>query len=896
MKTVENLSSYRQPKEKSSKKIIRKVITLIMIVFFTLNLRGQFTDSGISFPETGYCYSEWGDYDNDGDLDIMFFGSNAKLYVNNSGSFTNSGVTFSEKNTMGTWIDFDNDNDLDIFMGTILYRNDAGTFVQVQSADFNEYFLGARPFSSIDAIDYDNDGDDDLLIGYEGKILLFNNRNGVFLKVDQNITGGDEIGGSYINNLWIDSDNDGYFDIISSRLHKNNTHNIFIADPALSLNDIGYRVATGDYNNDGRTDALYTANSQSVMMENINGTFNNADLPCLNTTIYGYTGSFADFNNDGKLDFSVMHPGLYLNLFANNGSDAFTKTVVDISMLGGMYSIKWGDFDSDGDLDFVLSGNPNGMIYRNTLNITNQVPVTPGNLQSSVSGNSVTLSWDRSTDNETLSPGLTYNLYLKNISSGKIIKCPQAILSTGKLLKPCYGNTHNNNNWSIKGLREGTYEWTVQSVDHTFQGSPFASSVTFAVSTSSIIAPSNDQTLIPGQSGPTLTVSETGGVTSRQWAYSKYPGGPYINDISGATGTSFTPSFNESGRYFLICKSLAGSNTLFSNEVMVEVLPFTESILPGGFAGYWNGAMKAGDSDNDGDMDILVSGFFGTNVYIFESGEVTGLASVTSGLFNSDAAWFDFNKDNKLDFIVTGSLEEDATSLKKTIIYINQGANTFSELTHNIIGLAYGSVDVGDYDHDGDPDIVICGMDSEPMTKIYRNDNGQFVDLEIQISHISDGVAKWGDYDNDDDLDLFLTGTDFSGNPYTALWRNDGEDIFNKTDFIFDPCKYSFAEFGDYDNDDDLDILISGMGVDSKVRPTIYKNLGDNYFLKIILLTDMGYNHVKWFDYNNDGLLDVFLIGNEWYSYTLLTEYSSVHNILENKGNDLFENIQYNKS
>ncbi|MEZ4635971.1 MAG: FG-GAP-like repeat-containing protein [Caldilineaceae bacterium] len=66
------------------------------------------------------------------------------------------------------------------------------------------------------------------------------------------------------------------------------------------------------------------------------------------------------------------------------------------------------------------------------------------------------------------------------------------------------------------------------------------------------------------------------------------------------------------------------------------------------------------------------------------------------------------------------------------------------------------------------------------MAKVYRNDDGTFVDvgsaddaLDLPPSDGPNGVAVWGDYDNDGDLEILLTGFVDSNTQITKIYRND---------------------------------------------------------------------------------------------------------------------------
>ncbi len=107
----------------------------------------------------------------------------------------------------------------------------------------------------------------------------------------------------------------------------------------------------------------------------------------------------------------------------------------------------------------------------------------------------------------------------------------------------------------------------------------------------------------------------------------------------------------------------------------------------------------------------------------------------------------------------------------------------------------------GDYDNDGDLDLVIVGWNPAAQLEtvnIYRNDGGdKFVNIQASLPTIDGGQATWGDYDNDGILDLAFSKT---------IFHNEGNGIFASVDVDLLPGA-SKIEWGDYDNDRDLDIF-----------------------------------------------------------------------------------------
>ncbi len=105
---------------------------------------------------------------------------------------------------------------------------------------------------------------------------------------------------------------------------------------------------------------------------------------------------------------------------------------------------------------------------------------------------------------------------------------------------------------------------------------------------------------------------------------------------------------------------------------------------------------------------------------------------------------------------------------------------------------------------------------SSRVSKIYRNNgNNTFTEqTTIALTGVSSGSVAWGDYDNDGDLDILLTGKkgeDFLGNPLhiSKIYRNNGDNTFSQIASLSGVQRSSVA-WGDYDNDGDLDILLTG--------------------------------------------------------------------------------------
>lgn len=156
-----------------------------------------------------------------------------------------------------------------------------------------------------------------------------------------------------------------------------------------------------------------------------------------------------------------------------------------------------------------------------------------------------------------------------------------------------------------------------------------------------------------------------------------------------------------------------------------------------------------------------------------------------------------------------------------TQLYRNDDG-VFAPVATGLPAVRLSSVAWGDYDADGDLDLVIAGSASSTISRVYRNDGGgAFVDIGAGLLGVSRCSLAWGDYDSDGDLDILLSG----GPTATRIYRNDGGDTFANIGAGLMNLLDSSVAWGDYDNDRDLDVLISGSDGMSNRFTKLYLNL-----------------------------------------------------------------------
>ena len=501
----------------------------------------------------------WGDYDNDGQLDFLLSGSLAiSLWHNTGNGFSNVTATVATDlpglyDSSVAWGDFDNDGRLDLLI-TGLTNFSGGAVSQVwrntRSGFTNVPIPGLAGIGESSAawIDFDGDGRLDFLISgtsngvSSGAISqLWRNTGNGFTNVA--IPG---LTGAYFGSVaWGDFDNDGRPDFLVSGITNSNTGDSicqlwrntgtgFTNVPIAGLRgmfDTG--IAWADFDNDGRLDFLVQGLAGNTFVSEVwrnTGTgFSKIPVPGLPGIADGSLG-WGDFNNDGRPDFLIS--GLtngaskVSQVWLNSGA-GFTN--LPVPALPGNFdnSLAIGDFNNDSRLDFLIAGTIEGdfvsEIWQNTMLFSNAPPAAPGGLSSTVSGDSVTLTWNPPPDDHTPSAGLSYNLRMGTSPGGSDIVFAPA-LANGRLLAPQMGQVRNGSA-VLRQLRANqTYYWSVQAVDPAFAGSPFAPEQQFSIGQPRITPvrrPNGDFELnFAATSGTTFSVLATTnpGLSASNWA------------------------------------------------------------------------------------------------------------------------------------------------------------------------------------------------------------------------------------------------------------------------------------------------------------------------------------------------------------------------------------------
>jgi hypothetical protein len=322
-----------------------------------------------------------------------------------------------------------------------------------------------------------------------------------------------------------------------------------------------------------------------------------------------------------------------------------------------------------------------------------------------------------------------------------------------------------------------------------------------------------------------------------------------MTEIMGAGVALF--DFDNDGALDIFCVQSAGESKLFRNErVPGGPLRFRDVTAASGivFHGYGMGA-ATGDIDNDGRMDLLVTGYRRRALFRNEGGGRFAQIPFPqpAGVWSTSASFFDYDRDGLLDLIILSYVnfteagnkvchaptgERDYCTPKvyspaPARLYHNDGGGRFRDVTREAgIDRALGpglGVAAADLNDDGWPDLFVANDTMQNHVWINRR-NGAFVErgLEAGAAFSEDGLAKAGmgvavgDADGDAREDLFVVN----------LMR-EGATLFRKT------------------------------AVDAEGVP-MYQDISrsSGVFLATLPYTGFG---TGWFDFDSDGRLDLFV-------------------------------------
>ncbi len=465
---------------------------------FTFAIRGssQFLEqaTGFQLPQAQGGTFDMGDYDNDGDQDMVITGTvwvndgwvdSSYIFRNDNGIFNDIGASTlpQDDGNAVAWGDFDGDGDLDVAfaLNTSLdfYRNDEGTFVRTQQLSEEGYYPKAIRFTDFDGdgdldmvtsifiedIDYWNTPEEDLEPDQEpndrGAFMLVENIDGTFQYTGSELPGSYVLGSGFKNRIAsADVDRNGWPDYLSvgTSLQTGDpvgflllNHGPGMAFEAIDLSPSAEGLSTFiDYNLDGFLDvviASYKSGGSIIALIN-DGTsrnFTETDASPGGDDRQIVAADWADYNADGTVDMvaslnETVGGDDESKLYRHNSGQFEEDESLNVDYFSrGAY--RWTDLEFDGGLDLIVMGRgaqngaDDGTYVFQNIDVTSRSTAAdvPSNLMVEDNGDgTVLLSWATAFDQETPTAAMTYNVRIGSAPGQDDVRPAQADLVTGQ--------------------------------------------------------------------------------------------------------------------------------------------------------------------------------------------------------------------------------------------------------------------------------------------------------------------------------------------------------------------------------------------------------------------------------------------------------------------------------
>jgi uncharacterized protein (TIGR02145 family) len=767
-------------------------------------MNDPFTATSSGLPQVRNSITKWGDCDNDGDMDLFLCGITtypngiSDIYRNNgNGTFTALGNTIVQVSGSADWGDYDCDGDMDLLVSGYSTSDYVTRLYRNNGAGvFTNYTIDIPGGNRVKWGDYDSDGDPDILINQDDNTIEIYENKGT---------------GTYQRT-------DIYFEKVETD---------FLS---LELTSFDW----GDYNNDGYPDIVVAGkdnidNKYCKIYKN-NGDKTFRDLELIIRGSYDGRVSWGDFDNDNDLD--ILLTGYYqdIQVFRNEGGDVFNFFSTDL--VNDQMLNSWLDFNNDGNLDVFLSGYDYSSIYSGDGKGSFEYVQCP--IVNATASDMDIADYDNDND-------------LDFVYSGYPSSYPH----------DPYTQIYRNNTTVVNhtpSIPTGLTAWQVGS-DVVFSWNPatdfenrkiLSYNITAGTTTSNCIIFSPSSNL---SSGKRLKLNRGNVGNNTKWVLKNAPVGVLYWSVQS------------------IDKTLKSSG--FANFEQFEVKPpFSEVSISSELTDLKISGNSFVDINNDGLLDIITSARYyegvgnplaHTHCFINQGNNSFTPGTISGSKLDGKFVPCNLNGDAYIDALLYGKdyiEDENSYDVPAQRVYelLNSKSGGFAVSTDNFTDIEPDAITTGDFDNDGDEDIVFIGYKNDTSgTYLFEKENAgyTFHDLGFKFDDMNQAIFTC-DVDNDLDLDIVF-------GPYVLI--NNGEFIKKH---IFPFIKVISIDWGDFDGDRDMDAILFGQdSVDNHIT-TIFENLGNLSFspLPITIQTFSTSGSVRWLDFNSDDLLDLATSGD----------------------------------
>ena len=728
---------------------------------------------------------------------------NVRLRIDEGGATTLSDTpTWFSEDVGGTlssdWSDFDGDGDLDMVLGstlgTTVYRNVAGQMELFWTTD--------RPAYGVRWADVTGDGLPELIA-----VGNFLNEGGGILNPAQ-LPG--------VNYIYL-------FDPTTGATTRR-----FVELSEFASDVQMVRVEAADFNGDGFVDLVASTNAINpicaVQLYVNDGTGTFADAATCVSRAATAALKPVDFDNDGDYDLVVGRFPNQVQMLVNDAGAFSSQNIVSIEegIMFLPYDFAWGDFDRDGWLD-LAAAFPLMREVRIYRNLTGQSEsgtgsfARPISLRTNVFLTPYAVDWGDFSGDGRLdlavadSPPIIYS-YTSGFTSSSF--------------QPFFVLADN----VVRGQ-----VWSLRAIDQNNDG--------------------DIDLALTDRDGPSLVISNFRPPlrTSRTTVQGIAPFG----NSSPASSVTWIDADGDSDLDILFGAgpAAAGAAALNTKLYFNEEGEFPPEAARS-YSGFGPHALAVGDADGDSDLDIAIGSTGEERIH--RSGEFLAPSWTKLEAGEKAVAWGDADGDIDLDLLVANS----TTDSGKVELYLNNGSgNMGTTAVWSVAITSVHSVAWGDIDNDGFLDIAM-GRDGE--NRIYRNNRDTTFTLYWRADEqFHTRALAWGDYDQDGDLDLAVGnfGDAAGASEFNFIYENVagpttrsfvvhtlGTDAFHTTGL----------DWGDWDNDGDLDLAVGNYGEKDQIFVNSNSAPGLPQFFWLWASSEsLNTTGIAWGDKDNDGDLDL---------------------------------------